>query len=133
MAFTAAQIPGIVARRNPPELAGALYPQRIPIVDEAGLGALCRDRQVDEVIFAYSEVSHEQVMHLGSRTLALGADFTLPGPRRTMLGSSLQVIAITAVRTGCGKAAIARWLSRRLRDGGSGTAKVATDSALAGR
>jgi predicted GTPase len=118
IAFTAAQIPGIVGRRYPPELAGALYPEGIPIIDEGELGALCRGRQVDEVIFAYSDVSHEQVMHLGSRALAAGADFTLLGPRRTMLASSLPVIAITAVRTGCGKSAIARWLSRRLRDGG---------------
>ena len=118
VAFTAAQIPGIIGRRYPPELAGALYPARIPIVDEADLDALCRDRQVDEVIFAYSDVAHEQVMHLASRSLAAGADFALLGSRRTMLASSLPVIAVTAVRTGCGKSAIARWLSRRLRDGG---------------
>ena len=69
-------------------------------------------------MFAYSDVSHEQAMHLGSRALATGASFTLLGPRCTMLESSLPVIAITAVRTGCGKSAIARWLSRRLRERG---------------
>jgi predicted GTPase len=116
VAFTATQIPGIVGRRYPPELAGALYPEGIPVIDEAELDTVCRDQQVDEVIFAYSDVSHEHVMHLGSRALATGANFTLLGPGRTMLKSVLPVIAITAVRTGCGKSAVARWLSRRLRD-----------------
>ena len=118
VAFTAAQIPGIVGRRYPLELAGTLYPAGIPIVDEAELDALCRDQAISEVVFAYSDLSHEQVMHLGSRALAAGADFTLLGPRRTMLTSSLPVIAVTAVRTGCGKSAVARWLSHRVRGGG---------------
>jgi predicted GTPase len=118
VAFTAAQIPGIVGRRYPPALAGSLYPEGIAILGEAGLEALCRDRRVDEVVLAYSDIAHEQVMHLASRALAAGADFSLLGPRRTMLVSSLPVIAVTAVRTGCGKSAIARWLSRRLSDGG---------------
>lgn len=115
LAFTAAQIPGIVGRHYPPELAGTLYPAGIPIIDETELDAFCREHEVDEVILAYSDLSHEQVMHLCSRALAAGADFTLLGPNRTMLRSSLPVIAITAVRTGCGKSAVARWLSRRLR------------------
>lgn len=118
IAFTAAQIPGIAGRRYPPALAGSLYPDGIPIVDEADFDAFCRSRQVDEVVFAYSDVTHESVMHLGSRALAAGADFLLLGPARTMLTSKLPVIAITAVRTGCGKSAIARWLSRRLREQG---------------
>ena len=118
VAFTAAQIPGIGGRRYPPALAGALYPDGVPIVDEGDLDVLCRDRNVDAVVFAYSDVTHEQVMHLASRALAAGADFTLLGPRRTMLSSRLPVIAITAVRTGCGKSAIARWLSRYLRERG---------------
>jgi len=117
-AFTAAQIPGIVGRRYPPELAGVLYPDGIPIVDEAELDALCHTHGIDEVVFAYSDVAHEHVMHLGSRALAAGADFALLGPGRTMLAASVPVIAVTAVRTGCGKSAIARWLSRRLRDAG---------------
>jgi predicted GTPase len=73
---------------------------------------------VDEVVFAYSDVPHAHVMHLASRALASGADFALLGPARTMLRASLPVIAVTAVRTGCGKSAVARWLSRRLRTRG---------------
>jgi predicted GTPase len=118
VAFTAAQITGIDDRRYPPSLAGRLYPEGIPIVKEAELERLCRARSVDEVIFAYSDVPHEYVMHVASRALAAGADFTLLGPKRTMLRSSLAVIAVTAVRTGCGKSAIARWLSHRLRQRG---------------
>ncbi len=118
VAFTAAQIPGIAGRRYPAALAGALYPDGIPIVDEAEFDALCRARGVTDAVFAYSDVTHEHVMHLGSRALAAGADFVLLGPRRTMLAAGLPVIAVTAVRTGCGKSAIARWLSRRLRDRG---------------
>ena len=117
-AFTAAQIPGIAGRRYPAALAGPLYPDGIPIVDEAELEALCRAHHVDEVVFAYSDIAHDQVMHLASRALATGADFSLLGPRSTMLPSTLPVIAVTAVRTGCGKSAIARWLSARLRDRG---------------
>jgi predicted GTPase len=73
VAFTAAQIPGIVGRRYPPELAGTLYPDGIPIVDEVELDALCRERGIDEVVFAYSDVAHEHVMHLASRALAAGS------------------------------------------------------------
>ena len=85
VAFTAAQIPGIAGRRYPPALAGPLYPDGIPIFAEAELEAICRAHRVDQVVFAYSDVAHEQVMHLASRALAAGADFVLPGPRRTML------------------------------------------------
>lgn len=115
VAFTATQIPGIAGRRYPPELAGALYPKGIPIEPEGRLDAICHERGVDEVVFAYSDVSHEDVMHLASRALATGADFVLLGPRRTMLRSTKRVIAVSAVRTGCGKSQIARWLGRRLR------------------
>lgn len=118
VAFTAAQITGIDGRLYPPSLAGRLYAEGIPIVKEVELEGLCRAHCVDEVVFAYSDVPHEYVMHVASRALAAGADFTLLGPKRTMLQSSLPVIAITAVRTGCGKSAIARWLSRRLRQRG---------------
>lgn len=118
LAFTAAQIPGIAGRRYPPELAGPLYPQGIPIASEAELEALCREHSVDEVVFSYSDVTHEHVMHIASRVLATGADFRLLGPRKTMLSPSLPVIAVTAVRTGCGKSPLARWLSRRLRERG---------------
>jgi len=116
--FTASQIPGIAPRRYPASLAGALYPDGIPIEDEAALETLCQSRAVDEVVFAYSDVAHEHVMHLASRALAVGADFVLLGPQRTMLKASCPVIAVTAVRTGCGKSQIARWLSRRLRERG---------------
>ncbi|HYM72766.1 MAG TPA: cyclic 2,3-diphosphoglycerate synthase [Stellaceae bacterium] len=118
VAFTAAQIPGIAGRRYPAALAGALYPDGIAIEEEGALERLCRAEAVDEVVFAYSDVPHEQVMHLASRALAAGADFTLLGPRRTMLTSRRPVIAVTAVRTGCGKSQIARWLSRYLRSKG---------------
>lgn len=118
VAFTAAQIPGIAGRRYPALLAGPHYPDGIPIADEAELEALCRAHSVDEVVFAYSDVTHDHVMHIASRALAAGADFTLLGPKRTMLTSSRPVIAITAVRTGCGKSAVARWLSRALRQRG---------------
>jgi predicted GTPase len=114
VAFTAAQIPGIAGRSYPPELAGPHYPDGIPIRDEAELETLCRAHRVDEVVFAYSDVTHAQVMHLASRALAAGADFRLLGPDATMLQAARPVIAVTAVRTGCGKSQIARFLSRRL-------------------
>jgi predicted GTPase len=114
-AFTAAQIPGIAGRRYPALLAGALYPDGIPILEESCLEARCRADAVEEVVFAYSDVPHAHVMHLASRALSAGADFRLLGPDTTMLKSSLPVIAVTAVRTGCGKSPVTRWLSRRLK------------------
>jgi predicted GTPase len=124
VAFTAAQIPGIAGRRYPSALAGALYPDGIPIEDEDALDALCRERAVDEVVFAYSDVTHAHVMHQASRALAAGADFRLLGPHATMLEARVPVIAVTAVRTGCGKSQIARWLSRRLRERGMKVAAI---------
>ena len=118
VAFTAAQIPGIAGRRYPAVLAGPLYPDGIDIHDEAELEDLCKRHAVNQVIFAYSDVPHDHVMHLASRALSCGADFALLGPDRTMLTSSLPVVAVTAVRTGCGKSVIARWLSHRLRKSG---------------
>lgn len=111
VAFTATQIPGIAGRRYPPALAGRHYPEGIPIVAEADLGTLCRSHRVDEVVFAYSDTSHPEVMHRASQALAAGADFTLLGPKRTMLPASRPVVAVSAVRTGCGKSQIARWIS----------------------
>ena len=108
VAFTATQIPGIADRRYPVELAGARYPDGIPIVPEAELEALIRDRAVDTVVFAYSDVGHETVMHVASRVLAAGADFVFLGPNRTMLPSRLPVIAICATRTGAGKSQTSR-------------------------
>jgi predicted GTPase len=118
VAFTAAQIPGMRGRRYPPALAGPHYPEGIPIADEAQLDAICRREAVDQVVFAYSDVAHATVMHLASRALASGADFLLVGPRRTMLAAAVPVIAISAIRTGCGKSQTARWLGRRLRQHG---------------
>jgi predicted GTPase len=115
VAFTAAQIPGIAGRRYPPSLAGPLYPQGIPVEPEEELERLCRERAVDEVLFAYSDVSHAEVMHAASRALAAGADFGLLGPRRTMLRARVPVVAVSAVRTGCGKSQTARWIVQRAR------------------
>ncbi len=114
VAFTAAQIPGIDGRRYPRELSGPHHPQGIPILPEADLEEICAERDVHDVVFAYSDVSHEHVMHLASRALAAGADFELLGPRRTMLTSMLPVIAVSAVRTGCGKSQTARWIVAHL-------------------
>jgi predicted GTPase len=124
VAFTAAQIDNIAGRRYPHELAGALYPQGIPIIHERSLESYRDDHRFDLVVFAYSDVTHAQVMHLASRALALGADFALLGPARTMLHASIPVIAVSAVRTGCGKSQTARWLSARLRQRGLRVAVV---------
>jgi predicted GTPase len=118
VAFTGTQIPGIAGRSYPAALAGPLYPQGIPIVEERELEALCRDQRVERVVFAYSDVPHEHVMHLASRALAAGADFVLLGPHSTMLRAQIPVIAVSAARTGAGKSPIARWLSRHLRQAG---------------
>jgi predicted GTPase len=115
VAFTQAQIPRLHDRRYPPSLAGPRYPDGIPIEDEAELEAICRRERVHQVVFAYSDVSHAAVMHLASRALAAGADFALLGPRRTTLRARVPVIAISAIRTGCGKSQTARWLGRWLR------------------
>jgi predicted GTPase len=111
VAFTATQIPGIDRRRYPPELAGPRYPSGIPIVPESSLDALIRSESVDEVVFAYSDVAHEFVMHQASRVLAAGADFVLLGPRSTMVACSVPVIAVLAVRTGAGKSPASRFLA----------------------
>lgn len=118
VAFTQAQIPRLSDRRYPAALAGPRYPNGIPIEDEADLEAICRRERVDGVVFAYSDVSHAAVMHLASRALAAGADFALLGPDRTMVPARVPVIAISAIRTGCGKSQTARWLGRRLRERG---------------
>jgi predicted GTPase len=118
IAFTANQIPDISGRCYPPSLAGAFYPEGIPIVDESKLDSLCREQDVDQVVFAYSDVSHTQVMHKASLALAAGADFLLLGPRHSMLRSKVPVIAVCAVRTGCGKSQTTRWLAGRLKQKG---------------
>jgi predicted GTPase len=115
VAFTATQIPGIAGRRYPPSLAGALYPDGISILTETDLEAQCREHRIDEVVFSYSDITHEAVMHAASRVLAAGADFRLLGPDSTMVDSGLPVIAVCAVRTGCGKSQTVRHLSQLIR------------------
>ena len=118
VAFTAAQIPGIAGRRYPRSLAGDHYPDGIEIVPRRESEWLCAVHHVDQIVFAYSDVPHDHVMHVASRALATGADFVLLGPNETMLKSKLPVIAVTAVRTGCGKSAIAELASAsRARSG----------------
>jgi predicted GTPase len=118
VAFTAAQIPGIEERVYPSSLAGPRYPRGIPIRPEAELADIIREASVDDVILAYSDLSHEDVMHKASRVLAAGANFRLLGPRATMLRSSRPVIAVGAVRTGCGKSQTSRAIAKILLDAG---------------
>lgn len=118
VAFTAAQVPGIAGRVYPPALAGPLYPDGIPIRPEEELDELIRSRDVDTVVLSYSDLTHEEVMHRASRVLAAGADFTLLGPRATMLEASIPVVAVTAVRTGAGKSPASRRLGALLREAG---------------
>ncbi len=118
VAFTAAQIPGIDDRTYPPSLAGPLYPDGIPIVPEEQLVALIGEQQVDEVVFAYSDIAHIDVMHKASIVMAAGADFRLAGPAATMLRSTKPVVGIGAVRTGCGKSQTTRAVGRLLLDAG---------------
>jgi predicted GTPase len=115
VAFTATQVPGIDVRRYPASLAGPRYPDGIPIVPESALDALCRCERVDTVVFAYSDVSHLEVMHVASRALAAGCSFALLGPRATMLAARKPVVAVSAVRTGCGKSQTARHLAQVLQ------------------
>jgi predicted GTPase len=118
VAFTATQIPGIEDRRFPASLAGPRYPDGIRIEPESELERLIVDHNVDAVVFSYSDVSHAHVMHVASRVLAAGAGFTLLGPRRTMLLSPVPVVAVTAVRTGCGKSQTTRRVGQLLLDQG---------------
>jgi len=118
LAFTAAQIPFQHGRRYPASLAGPLYPKGIPILDEEELPSLVRARRVQEVVFAYSDVSHREVMFRASEVLALGADFRLLGPESTMLAATLPVVSVCAVRTGCGKSPLTRYLAGLLMEAG---------------
>ncbi len=108
VAFTATQIPNIEGRRYPPELSGELYPEGIPIHAESELETLIATHQVDDVVFSYSDVSHEYVMHLASRVLAAGAGFRFLNPQQTMIKSSKPLVSVCAVRTGCGKSQTSR-------------------------
>jgi len=118
VAFTATQIPFISDRRYPPELAGPRYPNGIRIHDEDELTKLIRELNVDDVVFAYSDVSHEHVMHKASEALAAGANFLLLGPRQTMLDAKVPVVAVCAVRTGSGKSQTTRAVAQVLRAAG---------------
>jgi predicted GTPase len=107
-AFTATQIPDIEGRVYPPELAGELYPEGIPIYSEDELDALIHDQKIDQVVFAYSDIPHREVMHKASQVLAAGADYRLMGPKETQVASNKPVISVCAVRTGCGKSQTTR-------------------------
>jgi predicted GTPase len=116
VAFTATQIPDIAGRRYPPELSGKLYPDGIPIVAEEKLEELFLTDAIDEVVFSYSDVSHQHVMEQASRVIALGADFKMLGARETMLPAKVPVIAVCAVRTGSGKSQTTRRVARALKE-----------------
>ena len=124
VAFTASQIPGIEEKVYPPSLAGLLYPEGIPIVAEERLLEFIRLHRVNEVVFAYSDISHEALGHHASVALAAGADFTLLGPERTMLRTRIPVISVCAVRTGCGKSQLTRHLCDLLRRRGISTVVI---------
>ena len=117
-AFTATQIPNIDDRKYPSELAGRLYPDGIPIYDEKELTGLIKEYMIDEVVFSYSDVSHEYVMHKASEVQAAGASFVIMGAEQTMLKSKVPVIAVCAVRTGCGKSAATRRICQILKEAG---------------
>jgi predicted GTPase len=118
VAFTATQIPGIESRTYPTELAGPDYPKGIPIYPEEELPKLIKEHDIDQVIFAYSDVSHEYVMHKASIALASGADFRLMGPKTTMLKAKVPVVSVGAVRTGSGKSQTSRQIAKILKDKG---------------
>ncbi len=118
VAFTATQIPNIEGRVYPAELAGALYPDGIPIHPEDELADLVGKHEIDEVVFSYSDVTHEHVMHVASQALAARASFRLLSPRETMLTSSKPVVAVCAVRTGSGKSQTTRHIASLLREDG---------------
>ena len=124
VAFTATQIPGIEGRVYPTELAGPSYPKGIPIYPEEKLPDLIRQYDVDEVVFAYSDVSHEYVMHKASTALASGADFRLMGPKTTMLKAKVPVVAVDAVRTGSGKSQTSRQVAKILKSKGLRVAAI---------
>jgi predicted GTPase len=118
VAFTATQIPFIDDRTYPASLAGERYPKGIPIHDETDLTRLIRELEVDDVVFSYSDVSHEYVMHKGSEAMAAGANFLLLGPRDTMLEATVPVVAVCAVRTGSGKSQTTRAIAAALKEAG---------------
>jgi predicted GTPase len=118
VAFTATQIPDIAGRRYPVELAGNLYPNGIPILEEDKMEQIIRDQHVDTVVFAYSDVAYPNLMHLASRAVAAGADFQLPAAAHTQLTAKAPVVSVCAVRTGCGKSPVSRRIAVELRNQG---------------
>ena len=124
VAFTATQIPNIEGRLYPPELSGELYPDGIPILDEVDLSRLISEFKVDDVVFAYSDVSHEYVMHKASEVLKCGSNFKLLGGEKTMIKSNKLVIAIGAVRTGSGKSQTTRRVAEVLTNAGISVAVI---------
>lgn len=124
VAFTATQIPDIEGRVYPASIAGENYPEGIPIYPEEELTALIKKYDVDQVVFAYSDVSHEYVMHKASQVLACGADFRLMGPEKTMIKSKAKVIAVTAIRTGSGKSQTTRYVAQILTEMGKKVAII---------
>jgi predicted GTPase len=118
VAFTATQIPFIDDRRYPAELSGPNHPDGIQIYDESELVRLIRDLRVDDVVFSYSDVSHEYVMHKGNEVLAAGANFVLLGPDATMIRATIPTVAVVAVRTGVGKSQTTRAIAGALKDAG---------------
>jgi len=115
VAFTATQIPDIDGRVYPAELAGSLYPEGIPIRDEADLEEIIREASVDLVVFSYSDVPHEYVMHKASLVIAAGADFAVLGAEPTMVKAKVPVVSICAIRTGCGKSQTTRRVAEVLQ------------------
>jgi predicted GTPase len=124
VAFTAAQIPNIDGRTYPPELSGPRYPKGVPILEEERVADLIREHDVDLVSMAYSDLPHEEVMHKGALVNAAGADFIMLGARHTMLKSTKPVIAVCAVRTGCGKSQTTRYVAEILKSKGKRVAAV---------
>ena len=124
VAFTATQIPDIDGRKYPVELAGKLYPNGIPIHDESDLQQLIQDNNIEEVVFSYSDIMHEDVMHKASKVIAWGAHFKMLGGEPTMVKSTKPVIAIGAVRTGCGKSQTTRRVAQILKDAGLKVAAI---------
>jgi predicted GTPase len=116
VAFTATQIPDITGRKYPPSLAGNLYPEGIPILDEVDLDIIIKDEEIDECVLSYSDLPYDYVMHLASKVMATGAKFSMLGASQTMLKSSKPVISILAVRTGCGKGQTSRRVVEILRE-----------------
>jgi len=122
--FTATQIPDIEGRLYPPELAGSMYPQGIPIKSDENLMAMIKEQAVDLVAFSYSDVPHTEVMHKASQATAAGADFIIIGASYTMIKSSKTVVSVCAVRTGCGKSQTSRQIVQTLRDAGKRVVSV---------